>query len=69
MKFTLVAVAAFTGLALASPIEELDKRYTDWSGCMTTCNTPTCAIKNCWSWCNKVCCGQYWNPSTCPGTT
>lgn len=59
MKLTLVAMAAFTGLALASPIEELEKRYTDWPGCMTLCDTPTCAIKDCYSWCKRVCCGQF----------
>ncbi|ATY61309.1 hypothetical protein A9K55_006560 [Cordyceps militaris] len=68
MKLTTVLVAAFAGLAVANPVsneEGLEKRYTDFNGCMSTCNTPTCAIKNCYQWCFKVCCGQYPSHAGC----
>ncbi|TQW10673.1 hypothetical protein IF2G_01615 [Cordyceps javanica] len=68
MKFTTVLVATFAGLAAASPVaseESLDKRYTDWPGCMTTCNTPSCAIKDCYNWCKKICCRTYPSYPSC----
>lgn len=68
MKFTTVLVATFVGLVAASPLgseESLDKRYTDFNGCMGICNTPTCGIPNCYQWCFRVCCGQYPSHAGC----
>lgn len=62
MKLSAVTIAAFAASALASPAapaEQLEKRYTDWPGCMSFCNTPTCAIKNCYQWCKNICCRTY----------
>lgn len=65
MRYTIVLAAAFAGLGMASPAvssntsPELEKRYTDWPGCMQLCNTPTCGIPNCYAWCKRVCCGQF----------
>lgn len=67
MKFTIVTVAVMAGLAMASPAPPadsgLDKRYNDFPGCMQFCNTPTCAIKNCYQWCRNVCCPMF--PGAC----
>lgn len=68
MKPTTMLIAAFAGLAVASPIgneEGLEKRYTDWPGCMVTCSPGTCAIKNCYQWCTNVCCKMYPTYSAC----
>lgn len=49
------------GAILKSEKLAVQPRYTDWAGCMAVCNTPTCPITNCYQWCVRVCCGEYWD--------
>lgn len=58
----IIVILSCVGCAYGETLLEsekiLERRYTDWAGCMAIC-TPGCAITNCNQWCVRVCCGQF----------